>query len=69
MFAVFIIACGRAHLLLVVTIWLPLYWVEGYVTAFTALISVATALAIWSVIALALKLPSPAQLQAEIAQK
>ncbi|MDP3839254.1 MAG: EAL domain-containing protein [Methylococcales bacterium] len=66
MFAVFIIACGTTHLLSVVTIWLPVYWIEGMVKAFTAFISVATAIAMWWVIPLALKLPSPAQLQAEI---
>ncbi len=66
MFAVFIVACGTTHLLSVVTIWIPLYWLEGYVKAFTALISIASALAMLWVIPLALKLSSPAQLQIEI---
>jgi diguanylate cyclase (GGDEF)-like protein/PAS domain S-box-containing protein len=69
MFAVFIVACGTTHILSVVTIWFPVYWLEGVIKAFTALISVATALAMLWVIPLALKLPSPAQLQAEIEQK
>jgi|WetSurSiteA1Bulk_404760.scaffolds.fasta_scaffold00057_10 diguanylate cyclase (GGDEF)-like protein/PAS domain S-box-containing protein len=66
MFALFIVACGTTHIISIVTIWLPLYWLEGYVKVFTVLISVATALAMFRVIPLALKLPSPAQLQTEI---
>jgi len=69
MFALFIVACGTTHILSVVTIWLPLYWLEGVVKIFTALISVASALAMLWVIPLALKLPSPAQLQTEIEQR
>lgn len=66
MFAAFIVACGTTHLLSVITIWIPVYWLEGYIKVFTALISLGTALAMSWVIPLALKLPSPAQLQAEI---
>ena len=66
MFGLFIVACGTTHLMSAVTIWIPLYWLDGYVKAFTALISVATAVAMTRIIPLALKLPSPAQLQAEI---
>jgi diguanylate cyclase (GGDEF)-like protein/PAS domain S-box-containing protein len=64
MFALFIVACGTTHLLSVVTIWIPLYWLDGYLKVFTALISIATAFATVLVIPLALKLPSPEQLQA-----
>ena len=66
MFAVFIVACGTTHLLATITIWIPLYWLEGYVKAFTALISITTAGAMLWVIPLTLKLTSPAQLQIEI---
>ena len=66
MFAAFIVACGTTHLLSVITIWIPIYWLEGYVKVFTAIISVTTTLAMLWVIPLALKLPSPKQLQAEI---
>jgi diguanylate cyclase (GGDEF)-like protein len=44
MFAVFIVACGATHVLEVVTIWDPIYWVSGAVKAFTAVVSVATAI-------------------------
>jgi diguanylate cyclase (GGDEF)-like protein/PAS domain S-box-containing protein len=69
MFACFIVACGTTHLLAIITIWIPVYWLEAYLKVFTALISVASALAMFWVIPLALKLPSPAQLQAEIEQR
>jgi diguanylate cyclase (GGDEF)-like protein/PAS domain S-box-containing protein len=63
MFAMFIVACGTTHLLSAITIWIPLYWLEGYLKVFTALISVATAFAMIWVVPLALKLPSPTELQ------
>ena len=66
MFALFIVACGTTHLIAIITIWLPVYWLEAYVKIFTALVSIASAGAIFWVIPLVLKLPSPAQLQAEI---
>jgi PAS domain S-box-containing protein len=42
-FGTFIIACGCTHLMEVVTIWTPVYWLSGMVKAVTALASVATA--------------------------
>ena len=45
MFASFIIACGTTHILSIVTIWIPLYWLEGLIKFFTALISIVTAIA------------------------
>jgi PAS domain S-box-containing protein len=45
-FGIFIIACGFTHLMEVVTIWKPLYWLAGYVKAITAIASVTTAIAL-----------------------
>jgi PAS domain S-box-containing protein len=39
MFALFIFACGTTHFLAAYTIYRPEYWVEGYVKAFTAVVS------------------------------
>jgi len=69
MFAGFIIACGTTHLLSAITIWTPLYWLDGLVKAVTAIVSVATAVIMLWVIPGALSLPSVAQLQAEIQQR
>src|ERR1700678_1535438 len=42
LFAAFIMACGTTHLLSVVTLWVPLYWVEGWSKAVTAVLSIVT---------------------------
>lgn len=43
LFAIFILACGTTHLLDIVTIWHPIYWVDAVVRGVTALASVGTA--------------------------
>ena len=62
-FIAFILTCASTHFLSVVTIWIPLYWLEAYANAVAALVATATVFAIWWVIPRALKLPSPAELQ------
>ncbi|MGZ8236940.1 MAG: PAS domain-containing sensor histidine kinase [Methylobacter sp.] len=69
MIAGFIVACGTMHLLAVIMIWIPLYWLDGWFKGFTAIFSVATAVSMWRIIPRALSLPSAAQLQAEIQQR
>ena len=44
MFSLFIFFCGFTHLISVVTMWYPLYALEGVVKAVTAAISIATAI-------------------------
>lgn len=62
-FNAFILTCASTHLLSLITIWVPLYWLDAYVKAISALVATATVFAIWWVIPRALKLPSPAELQ------
>ncbi len=62
-FIAFILTCASTHFLSVVTIWIPLYWLEAYANIVAALVATATVFAIWWVIPRALKLPSPAELQ------
>ncbi|MEC4982823.1 MAG: PAS domain S-box protein [Oscillatoria sp. PMC 1068.18] len=64
LFGGFIVACGTVHLLEVVTVWQPYYWLSGSVKALTATISIFTALLSIKLIPKALKLPSPNQLAA-----
>lgn len=59
----FILACGTTHVMDVVTLWYPVYWLDGIIRAFTALVSIGTAAAIWLVMPKALALPSMAQLE------
>lgn len=62
-FIAFILTCASTHLFSVVTVWVPVYWMEAYINAVAAFVSVATVFAIWWVIPRALQLPSPAELQ------
>jgi PAS domain S-box-containing protein len=63
-FAVFIVACGLTHLMEIVVVWHPLYWLSGGIKALTALASVPTAILLAKLIPTALTLPSPAALRA-----
>jgi hypothetical protein len=43
LFAAFIILCGAGHVLDIVVIWKPVYWLQGWQRALTAIVSLATA--------------------------
>jgi PAS domain S-box-containing protein len=59
----FILACGTTHVMSVVTLWYPDYWLDGMVKLFTAMVSIFTAAAMWWVMPKALAMPSMAQLE------
>lgn len=63
MFAAFILACGTTHLMGLIAFWFPLYRLDGVIKAGTALLSIATAAALWPLIPKALALPSPSDLR------
>ncbi len=63
LFAAFIISCGTIHLMNIWTLWHPDYWVSGGIKAFTALISVYTAIALVPLIPQVLALKSPTELE------
>ncbi|QGM99194.1 ATP-binding protein [Methylocystis parvus] len=62
LFAAFILLCGTTHWLDLLTLWAPLYGLQGVVKAATALASVTTAAALWWMLPEFLALPSVAQL-------
>jgi PAS domain S-box-containing protein len=64
LFVAFILLCGVTHLINLVTLWWPIYETQGVVKLATALVSVATAVAIFPLIPKALAIPSPAELEA-----
>lgn len=64
LFVVFILACGTTHALGAITLWDPLYRLDGAVKALTAIVSVPTAFALWALMPTALALPSHEQLAA-----
>lgn len=68
LFGAFIVACGTNHLMEIVTLWYPVYWLSGALKAATAFISVYTGLMLFPLIPQALALPSPAQLEQANAQ-
>jgi signal transduction histidine kinase/CheY-like chemotaxis protein len=63
MFAGFILACGTTHFMEIWTLWHPDYAAQGLLKAFTATLSVATAILLWRLLPAALALPSPAMLR------
>jgi len=63
MFGAFIVGCGTTHVMEVVTLWLPAYWLAGGVKVATAGISWATAGLLVPLVPKALALPSAAQLE------
>jgi signal transduction histidine kinase len=63
LFAAFILLCGTTHWLDLFTLWTPLYGLQGFVKASTALASVATTFALWWALPNFLALPSADQLR------
>ncbi|NEQ52552.1 MAG: histidine kinase, partial [Leptolyngbya sp. SIO3F4] len=62
LFGAFIILCGSGHLLDVITLWFPIYWVTGIVRACTALISAYTAFELLTLLPKFLALKTPLEL-------
>lgn len=62
LFGAFIVACGLGHLLEIVTLWFPIYWVTGIEQGITALISCYTAIELFSLLPMFLALKSPEEL-------
>ena len=69
MFGAFILACGTTHLLGIITLWHPIYWIDASMKAFTALISVVTAIVLIKLVPKALNLPTPTQLDHEVQER
>jgi len=68
LFSLFIFACGTTHLISIWTIWNPDYWLDAWVKAITAVLSMVTAILLWHLIPTALRVPSPERLRAAISQ-
>src|SRR6266545_2178898 len=67
-FALFIMACGITHVMSIITLWVPIYGIEGIIKAMTAAASIVTAAMLWPLLPKVLALPSPSQLRvAEVA--
>jgi signal transduction histidine kinase/DNA-binding NarL/FixJ family response regulator len=61
-FGTFILACGGTHVLDIVTVWWPDYWLSAIMKAITAAASIVTAILLIKLVPIALSIPSPSQL-------
>ncbi len=64
LFGLFILACGATHVLAIVTLWHPVYRIEGLFKLLTALVSFPTALLLWRLVPQAALIPSQRELAA-----
>lgn len=69
LFGLFILSCGLTHALGAWTLWHPIYRFDGLAKAFTALVSLPTAILLMGIVPRVLELPSPQQLRTEIVER
>lgn len=62
-FGCFIAACGATHLMEVVTLWTPMYWMSGGVKVITALASLPTAILLARVVPQILAMPTAEEMR------
>lgn len=62
LFAGFIVTCGITHLLHVVELWYPVYYLEAWMDIATALVSIIAAFMLWRILPVLVNLPSSKQL-------
>ncbi|NOU15991.1 MAG: PAS domain S-box protein [Bacteroidales bacterium] len=63
LFGLFILACGTTHIVHVVGLWRSVNWWQAAVDSICAIISLATAVAVWPILPKLLLIPSPNQLR------
>ena len=66
LFAAFIVLCGVGHLIDIWTVWHPVYAFAGAEKAATALVSIATAIAMVPIVPQVLAMRTPAEMQREV---
>ena len=62
LFAAFILLCGLTHLVSVMTLWVPIYPIQGLLKLATGLVSALTAVVLFRMIPKLVEIPSPSQL-------
>src|SRR5438128_1509431 len=63
LFGVFILACGATHVMSVITLWIPVYRLEGLIKGITAVASLPTAFLLIGLVPRVVKIPSAEQLR------
>ena len=66
LFGAFILSCGTVHLIEAGIFWWPVYRLSGLVKAITAVVSLATVLALIKILPVAINLPGLAKVNAEL---
>lgn len=66
MFGVFFLACGTTHLIGIITLWEPIYWIHTSMKAVTAAFFVYTVITLIKLMPRALNLPSISQFEEDI---
>jgi hypothetical protein len=61
MFGAFILLCGTTHVMDIWVLWNADYGVQGLIKAVTALVSIATAIALWPLVFRVLAMPTSTQ--------
>ena len=61
MFGAFIVACGITHFMHVLTLFTPVFWLDGYVKLLTAMVSVGTAIILPPLVPQALRIVAAAR--------
>jgi two-component sensor histidine kinase len=69
LFVAFILACGTTHLMAILTLWAPVYGIEGIIKVITAALSIATAALLWPLIPKLVALPSAAALEQRVEER
>jgi len=65
LFTAFILLCGSTHFFNIWVLWNPDYGIQGILKLATALVSVATAVALWPLLPRALQIPLPSEMRAK----
>ncbi len=68
LFAAFIMLCGITHLVSIVTLWVPIYPIQGMLKLMTGAVSALTAATLFVLIPRLVAIPSPHQLEAANAE-
>jgi len=64
LFAAFILLCGITHLISMITLWIPIYPLQGLIKLATGIVSAVTAVVLFLLVPRLVAIPSPDQLEA-----
>jgi signal transduction histidine kinase len=64
LFALFILLCGTTHMLGIISVWIPVYRLEGLVKILTGIVSIYTAMVLIRALPTLLTIPLPQEIEA-----